>query len=230
MKYAKYLAGVAVCAISAGLSWAAGLWQTLPIVSGAAYCASSNIVGPAQQTITGQSGTPAGANVVTGNVICQNTVPAGEPTLTGTEVIPLDIYTPGTSVAAGGPSTEVLPVTLLGGGFGALQFGSTTGTGQSITIGNGVSNFIYDGSNTATIAFTMPSLPMQNQKVCVNNDATAVLTMTMSANTSVNAQSLVQGAAPTSLGVQIAASSTAMTQNSACWVYNAASLQWFRIL
>lgn len=229
MKYAKYLGGVAGCAISASFAWGAGLWQTLPIVGGAAYCAASNIVGPAQQTITGQGGTPAANGVTTGNVICQSNVPAGESTLTGTEVIPLDLYTPGTAVTAGGPSTEVLPVTLLGVGFGSIQIATVTGTGQSITIGNGISNFIYAGSSTATIAFTAPSSPFQNEKFCVNNAATAVLTMTMSANTSVNtAQALVQGAAPTSLAVQTAAG-TSVPLNAVCYVYNAATNDFYRI-
>jgi hypothetical protein len=224
MKKAKYLAGVAACAISAGLSWAAGLWQTLPIIGGGSYCASSVIVGPAQQTITGQSGTPAAAGATTGNVICGSTEPAGPPALVGTEVIPVDLNTPGTAQAAGGPSTAVLPVTLLGAGYGTIQLGSTTGTGQSITIGNGVSNFIYDGSNTATIAFTTPSAPFQNDRFCVNNAATNIVTMTMSAN---SGQSLFQGAAPTSLAVQVATAAGAL--NSVCYVFNVANTTWYRL-
>ena len=232
MKYAKYLSGVAMSALAAGAAQAGGLWQTLPIVGGAAYCASTNVVGNAQGTITGTGGSPASNGQTTGTSICGSNVPAGEPALTGTEVLPLDLYTPGTQVYAGGPSTEVLPVTLLGAGYGSIVIDSTTGA-QTVTIANGVSAFIYDGAGTAGISFILPSAPFQNEKLCIDNAAstTAALAVTVAANTTAGQVStIIEGTAVSSLGLQIGNSSTAMTLASACYVYNAAATQWIRVL
>lgn len=119
---------VVFAACIATAAYAAGLFATLPIIGGGAYCAATNVVGPAQQTITttgafpatppppgmlqGFPGNPPGAVPV----VCQSNVPPGPQTIRGTENFPADIYPPGEQVMAGGAQTALLSITQLGSG------------------------------------------------------------------------------------------------------------------
>jgi hypothetical protein len=209
------LAGVAV-----PFAWGAGIFQTYPIIGGAAYCASGNVSGNAQGTITGQGGANPGPGVTTSTVICGQTVPAGPPALTGTEVIPVDLYTPGTNIAAGGPSTAVLPVTAIGGGYGAIQVQTT---GATATVSNGIATLFLNGVG-ATEAVTLTAAPINNQVVrLVNGSAVAITTFSVAANTG---QTLTGGGvAPTSLPAQSATSEAGQV----AYQYNLANTTWYRI-
>jgi hypothetical protein len=230
MKLTKYLAAAAAVCIAGGLAWGGGLWQTMPIIGGAAYCSGSNIVGPAQQTITGQSGTPAAANATTGNVICTVTEPAGPPALVGTEVVPVDINTPGTAQPNGGAQTAVLPVTALGTGYGGFVINSTTGTGQNPVVANGIQKYIYTGAGSATFAtITLPPNPMQNQTFCIDNAGTGILTLT-AVNAGTSGQVFAGGTTPTTLGVQVTTGSATYVLTSACWIYQVANTTWYRYI
>jgi hypothetical protein len=227
MKLTKYLAAAAAVCIAGGLAWGGGLWQTLPIIGGAAYCSGSNIVGPAQQTITGQSGTPAAANATTGNVICTVTEPAGPPALTGTEVVPVDLYTPGSAVSAGGAASAVLPVTLLGPGVGGTTIDTTTGT-QTPAMSNGIQNFIYAGAGAATFTtFTLPPNPMQNQFACLRNAGSGAITLTTVQVAANSGQSIVQGAQLGTVAVQTTATAA---ESATCYLYNVSNTTWYRVL
>jgi hypothetical protein len=233
MKVTKYLAAAAAVCIAGGLAWGGGLWQTMPIIGGAAYCSGSNIVGPAQQTITGQSGTPAGANATTGNVICTVTEPAGPPALVGTEVVPVDINTPGTAQPNGGAQTAVLPVTALGQGYGAMQVFTTTGTTASVVVANGINSFIYAGgaNNAATItSLSLPPNPMQNQDFCISNASTGTSILTLTAvAVGTSGQSIV-GVTPTSVPVATAVGTAGtVTLSRICWQYQVSNTSWYRI-
>jgi hypothetical protein len=222
------LAGAAIIAIP--VAYAAGLFQTLPIIGGAAYCASSNVVGPAQTGITGQGGGTAGANVTTGNTICGQTVPAGPPALTGAEVVPVDLYTPGTAVQAGGPATAVLPVTALGQGYGTTQIFTTTGTTASLPVANGVSNLVISVGGTATTitSLVLPPNPIQNQQFCVRNVSTVLPAITGTV-VGTTGQSIV-GTPMTTLGVQTSTGAATFVQTEECFVYNVANTTWYRVL
>lgn len=228
----KVLAAAIAVAIAGTASWGAGLWQTLPIIGGAAYCGGTNISGPVQSGITGQGGNAAANGATTGGVICQNNVPAGPPTLTGTEVLPIDLYMPGTQVSAGGPSTAVIPATSLANGFGTATFTTTTGTGQNPVVADGVSYLIYAGSSTATFAtLTLPPNPVNNQKFCVVNDGSSgALTVTL-VQVGTSGQSIVQGvAAPFTVSQQVATGAAGSTTNSSlCYLYRVSNTSWYRV-
>lgn len=118
-----FAAGVAI-----PMAYAAGLWGTLPIIGGSAYCAATNVVGPAQQTITGTGALPAqppqpgqligfpGLPAGAVPVVCQSAVPAGPLAFSGSETIPADIYPPGMQSMAGGAQTALINITQLGQG------------------------------------------------------------------------------------------------------------------
>jgi hypothetical protein len=215
---AALLSGVAV-----PFAWGAGVFQTYPIIGGAAYCASGNVSGNAQGSITGQGGVNPGANVTTGTTICGQTVPAGPPALTGTEVFPVDLFTPGTNTGAGGPATADLPVTALGNGYGTSQV-ITTNT--SVVVANGVARLISN-QGTATIAsVTLPPNPMQNQSFCITNAGSGVLSLT-SIVVGTTGQVFVQGAAPASLAIQTN-NAAAAALSTVCWNYNVANTTWYR--
>lgn len=98
------LAGALLLAAS-GIALAAGNWSNLPVIGGSAYC-SSYIGSPTGQTgVTGTGGgTGAGA-------VCGQTVPAGPPSITGEELIPLDLGGPNTGSQ---PQTAVIPNAIIG--------------------------------------------------------------------------------------------------------------------
>ena len=89
------LAGAAI--LSSSNAFAGGSFQTLPGIGYPAYCAST-VSGTG--SLSGITGTGQGT---TGS-ICGQTVPAGPATFLGSEVAPFDLFTPGTSSAAGGAS------------------------------------------------------------------------------------------------------------------------------
>jgi hypothetical protein len=223
------LAAALLTGVAVPLAWSAGLYGTLPIIGGAAYCGSAVVQGNSQGSITGQGGGQGTANTITGSVICGQTVPAGPPALTGTEVVAVDLNTPGT--AASSPvNTAALPVTAIGNGYGTTVINTTTGTGQNPVVANGVSNYIYAGSSTATFAtITLPPNPMQNQTFCIRNAGAGILTLT-SIVVGTTGQVFVQGAAPTSIPVQVASGAQAtVTNTSTCWIYNVSNTTWYRI-
>lgn len=224
MRLTKYLAAAAAVCVAGGIAWGAGLWQTLPVIGGAAFCNSSVVVGPAQTGITGQGGGAAGAGVTTGTTICGSTTPAGPTTLSGTEVIPVDLYTPGTVQGAGGPSTALLPV--MSAGAGNIAVLTTTGTTASVAAANSTNHQVYAGNSTATwTTFALPANPVNNQQFCLSNAGSGVLTLgavTSGSNT-------VVGTTPTSLPVATAVGTAGtVTLAQDCWMFQASNTTWYR--
>jgi hypothetical protein len=216
-------AAVALAAllVSSAIAYGAGNYSTYPIVGGASFCAS---------TVTG-AGTPLGGATGQGqgtgaSGVCAQTVPAGPPTLTGNELIPMDTV-PGSGV---NPQTVTLPSTLLGTGYGGTTVATTTGTTAAVVVADGISNFIYAGAGTATYSsLTLPPNPMQNQKFCLTDAGTGVLTTT-SIVVGTTGQTIV-GTAVTSLPVATAAgTASTVTLSSNCWLYTTASKVWYRVL
>lgn len=238
MRLTKYLHAAITFAVAVVLCWslvpppwkakAAGIFQTYPIIGGAAYCASSVVVGPAQGGPTGQGGGVAGAGVTTGNVICGQTVPAGPTGLAGTEVFPVDLYTPGTAQIAGGPATADLPITLLANAYGNITVLTTTGTTASVAASNTTSHLVYAGAGTATwTTFALPPNPINNQSFCLSDAGSGVLTL--SAVTS-GSNSIV-GTTPTSIPVATAVGTAGtVTLSENCWVFQLSNTTWYRVL
>jgi hypothetical protein len=226
MNVTKYLAAAAAVCVAGGIAWGAGVFQTYPIIGGAAYCNSSVVIGNAQGGPTGQGGGVAGAGVTTGTVICGSTTPAGPALLSGTEVFPVDLYTPGTAQIAGGPATALLPV--MGAGAGNITVLTTTGTTASVAAANSTNHLVYAGAGTATwTTFALPANPVNNQVFCLSDAGTGILTI--SAVTS-GSNSIV-GVTPTSLPVATAVGTAGtVTLSENCWMFQLSNTSWYRIL
>lgn len=136
--WAALVAALSLAAPLAPLPAAAdGMWPTWSIVGGSAFCGSfvSGVVLPNSQ---GAYGVVPGSTQGTGSGICGQTVPAGPPSITGEELIPLDINTGGT--ASGGPvQSAVVPSSLLGNASNRIIGGDfTTNLAQRLNTAKGV--------------------------------------------------------------------------------------------
>jgi hypothetical protein len=204
MKLARIGFAVAALVAVSSPAFADGMFSKLPIVGGAAYCA-----------LYAGDGTTCVANV-----------PAGPTTLTGNERIPADTKLPNGQ----SPQTVLLNSSLLANGYGGTTIATTTGTTAAVVTADGISNYIYAGSSTATYtSFKLPPNPAQNQKFCLTNAGTGVLTLTAVA-VGTSGQSIV-GTAPTSLPVATAVGTAGtVTLSSNCWLYNVSNTSWYRVL
>lgn len=104
---AALLASLSLASAPLTPSFAAGSISTLPVVGDPSFCASY-IGSPTGQT--GQTGTAGGTGA---GSVCGQTVPAGPPALTGSEIIQGDIT--GNASSGASPQTVAIPVGLLGG-------------------------------------------------------------------------------------------------------------------
>lgn len=219
-------AAVGLCAllVTGSLAQAAGSFSTLPIVGGASYCATTVSGTGALSGITGQGQGTTGS-------ICAQTVPAGPSALTGNEVIPADLFTPGTTQAITGasPATADIPIVAFGNGYGGTVINTTTGA-QTPVVANGISTYIYAGAGAATFTtFTFPPNPMQNQKLCLVDAGTGIVTL--SSLLVGTAGQVFAGVTPTSLPVQTAVGTAGtVTLGTNCWLYNVANTTWYRVL
>jgi hypothetical protein len=109
---------------------AAGNYQGYPIVGQPSYCES---------TVTGAGGLggATGQGQATTGSICAQTVPAGPPSLTGSEVINAD------TGSSGPPATVNIPVSLLGGSTNRLIGGDmTTNLNQVSSTTKGIATLV----------------------------------------------------------------------------------------
>ena len=166
-------AGAIALSLASVGAYSAGMYQTLPVIGGAAYCAST-IGSPTGQT--GITGTAGGNS--TGSV-CGQTVPAGPAVFAGSEVVPMDIYAPGTSSYLGGAPTALTNITQLGQGP-TIDL-TTVGTAQ--TIPNNTPWYFLDGAQGSALTVTMPAVAVEGQFQNVVCEAATVGTLTVAANT-----------------------------------------------
>lgn len=141
-------------------SWAAGNWSTLPIVGETSFCAS-NVSGVVLPTAQGPYGIVPGSTQGTGQGICGQTVPAGPPDLTGSELVPAD-----TEVGAtGAAQTVTVPVPTLASG--AYQLFSNAGLASfTASMNNNVTNAIVNATGSLTeLTWTLPAAPLDGQVV-----------------------------------------------------------------
>jgi hypothetical protein len=163
--------------------------------------------------------------------VCNQTRPAGPVALTGAEQIPAD------TLSTGQPFTVLIPTSLLANGYGGTTAFSTTGTTAAIVVADGISNYVYSGAGTATFtSWKLPANPIDNQKVCLSNAGSGILTLTgvtASANKFGNTPTIT-GVTPTSIPVATAVgTATTVTLSSNCWLYTAAAANtgvWYRVL
>lgn len=231
--------GCAALAIASTALYAAGNYSMYPIVGGASFCAST-VSGAGGFTAQGNTnnGNPTGQGQATSGSLCAQTVPAGPPALTGTELIPMDtggaggIY-PGTT----NPQTVVLPSTLIANGYGGTMVATTTGTTAAVQAADGISNFIYAGAGTATYtSFKLPPNPITNQTFCLSDAGSGILTLTaVAAGTNgFGNVPTITGVAPTSIPVMTAVGTAGtVTLGKNCWLYQAGASNtgvWYRTL
>ena len=187
------LAGAGVLALAAaGAAFAGGSFQTLPLVGGGSYCASTSA------TASGQT--------------CTQTVPAGPATFTGNEVVPADLFAPGTN--NGVPvNTALVDIQQLG--QGAILDLTTV---ASTTVPAGVSWLFVDGTDASAYTITLPAAPVEGQIEHVVCAAATVGTLTVAANAG---QSLKPASSP--------AAAACVAGNSYAWRYQASNTTWYRI-
>lgn len=173
--------------VAATGAYAAGMFAGLPIVGGAAYCSSTN------------------------NGVCVNTVAAGPTAVTGNELIPAD-----TQLAQGqNPQTVYLSMAAIG----ALPYQFETPlTGASITVANTTGSLVLAPAGTiATLTVTMPSAPMDGQKLNISSSNTVTaLTLTPSAGQTISNT-------PTAITVSTTAA------YGYTFIYRAANSNWYRL-
>src|SRR6185437_7305425 len=143
------LAGAAALVALPLAAYAGGSWQTLPVIGGASYCAS---------TVTGAGNLVGGNGQAQSGSICGQTVPAGPATFTGSEVVPMDLNAPGTT--SGAPVNSAL-VNIQQLGQGALLDVTTVNTTQ--TIPAGVTFYALDGAQGSALTVTMPAVAIDGQ-------------------------------------------------------------------
>jgi len=161
------LASGAALMLAGGAAFAGGSFQTLPLVGGGSYCASTST------TSAGQT--------------CTQTVPAGPATFTGNEVVPADLAAPGTN--NGVPvNTALVDIQQLG--QGAILDLTTV---ASTTIPAGTSWLFVHGTDASAYTITLPAAPVEGQIEHVVCAAATVGAMTVAANAG---QSLLPAASP----------------------------------
>lgn len=174
----KILAALGLLAVLTTAAIGAGMFQSYPLVGGAATCvnfATNPTTGAVLTTCNG----PA--------------VPAGPTGITGSERIPAD-----TGLAQGiNPATVTITTPMLASGGYTLVAPSAA---ASVTIPNNVTNYVIHSSGTlSSLTVTMPAVPQDGQIVRISSDKT-ITSLTLSANAG---QSITN--APTALTISTTA-------------------------
>lgn len=211
----KLLLSAALLISAAGVALAAGAFQGFP---GVGVTANTNCLS------TGNNG------------VCNQFQPAGPTYLQGTETFPADSNYVNPQGAATQPYTITIPTSLFGSGYGNAATSTTTGTTATVQATDGTGTYIYAGASTATYtSFKLPPNPMTNQKFCLANAGSGVLTLTAVAagvNTFGNTPTIT-GTAPTSVPVATAVGTAGtVTLSSDCWIYVAGASNtgvWYRV-
>jgi hypothetical protein len=165
------LSGAAALVIAPLAAYAGGSFQTLPVIGGASYCASTVSGAGNLGGIGGQGQAQSGS-------ICGQTVPAGPTAFTGNEVVPADLNAPGTTTA-GPVNTALVDIQQLG--QGATQVVTTTTA--AVTMAPGTSFLFVDDAEAAAFTVTLPASPTEGQFAEVACSVTTTGAMTVAANT-----------------------------------------------
>ena len=198
-------AGAIALSLASVGAYSAGMYQTLPVIGGAAYCASA-IGSPTGQT--GITGTAGGTGA---GYVCGQTVPAGPALFLGSEVVPMDIYAPGTSSYLGGAQTALTNITQLG--QGPMVDLTTVATAQTIPLNTPF--YFLDGAQGSALTVTMPASAVEGQIQNVVCEAATVGTLTVAANTGQTLKANPAAACVAGVGYQ--------------WRYQASNTTWYRV-
>ena len=201
---------------------ASGLYPEYPLLGNTQN--TNNPPGPAYSTTCTSFGN---------NGVCNTFQPFFPfPYLQGTESFLVD-----SNYSSLNPVDFAIPMSLMANGFGGTTIFSTTGTTALVQAADSISNFVYSGAGVATFtSFKLPPNPMNNQKFCLSNAGTGVLTLTAVAagtNTFGNTPTIT-GVTPTSVPVMTAVGTAGtVTLGENCWIYQAGASNngiWYRSL
>lgn len=205
------LAVVFAALVAIPTAWAAGLWSTLPIIGGASFCAST-VSG------TGNLGGVTGQGQGTLGSICGQTVPAGPPSLTGAELVPMDTGQGG----SGGSQAATAVARICQMGAGAATYNSPIGGVTTATIPDNTCYYMFNGTAAfSPFTLTMPPNPIDGQLLDISSDTT-IASFTLSPNTTVTTTQAIKNA-PTALTV-----STTGAYNYR-FIYRASDTTWRRV-
>lgn len=211
--------------IAASAAFGAGIYGNYPQVGNTQNINSPP--GPAYSTTCESFGN---------NGVCNQYQPLGPSYLQGTEAFLADTNYFNPQGAATQPFSVTIPTSLFGSGYGNAVASTTTGTTALVQAIDGTGTFIYAGTSTATYtSFKLPPNPMTNQKFCLANAGTGVLTLTAVAagvNTFGNTPTIT-GTTPTSIPVATAVGTAGtVTLAEDCWIYIAGASNtgvWYRV-
>lgn len=188
--------GVVAAAVCVPMAWGAGLFATLPIIGGRAYCAATIVQGSSQTGITGTMGQPAPPFPVPGvfegfpgtppgfnPVVCQSSVPPGPATFSGTENAPFDVYPPGAQIMAGGAQTALIKVTQLGQGALLDLNTAPTPAGNPVLLPASTGFAVLDTGLGATATIDLPNPAIDGEivsLVCNGGGSTSLTVQTAS--------------------------------------------------
>ena len=158
MNLRRILAASAAVIAAGVVAHSAGLWESLPQVTGSSFCVSNVLSG-----IPGTATYCAGSNV-----------PAGPPNLTGSEIIVADTQLPSSAP----PQSVTIPLPLMGP-VGNVAYT----TAATLTIPNGTGLVVTTSATTQTTAFTFQANPWQNEVVRFANTGSGTCTCTFAGNT-----------------------------------------------
>lgn len=201
-KHALIGAAALAAVLASAPAYAGGSFQTLPVIGGSSYCAST-------VTGTGNLGGQTGQGQGTVGSICAQTVPAGPSTFAGTEVAPVDIYAPGTQ--NGNPQqTALVPLTSLGSGSYLAP-----ATPATATMPNGVGFYYVIATTGTAVAITAEPNPIEGSEFEIACESATTAAVTYVAN---SGQTVIGSpAADCAIGTVWK------------WRYNAAAATWYRI-
>lgn len=163
------------------------------------------------------------------NGVCNQFQPVGPTFLQGTETFLADTNYVNAQGLQSQPVDIAIPTSLIGNGYGGTTVNTTTGA-QTPAVANSISTYIYAGAGAATFTtFTFPPNPFQNQKLCLVNAGTGIVTLS-SLLVGTTGQVFV-GTTPTSLPVATAVGTAGtVTLGTNCWLYNLTNTTWYRVL
>ena len=165
------------------------------------------------------------------NSVCNQYQPLGPAYLQGTEAFLAD-----TNYSSQNPVDITIPMNLMANGFGGTTVSTTTGTTALVSVADSISTYVYAGAGAGTYtSFVLPPNPTNNQKLCLANAGSGILTLTAVAagvNRFGNTPTIT-GVAPTSLPVMTAVGTAGtVTLGSNCWLYQASGVNtgvWYRV-
>ena len=208
------LASTAI-AVAAVTAYAAGNWSTLPIVGMASFCAST-VTGAVLPAAQGPFGLVPGSTQGSSIGICQSTIPAGPPSLTGNELVPAD-----TGLASGvPPATVTIPSVLLDGGAATYLSLTAAVSPNSYTVLPGTGTLVILGAAALSpTTVQMTAAPFDGQKLHLTSDA-LIATLTISPNTgqTIQADALVTVLSPIVTGTY-----------GYDFIYRASNTTWYRL-